>query len=103
MLNKPDPPPKILYAAPATRFYLRFQGDAVPVPPYPVQGVVPWSGTQPLMVWYQPSAGIETPLLRAPCRSFVARAAAANVNPRTRLSHITPLSSVIGSPPNDAV
>jgi hypothetical protein len=27
-----------------------------------------------------------------PCRSFVARAAAANVNPSTRLSHMTPFS-----------
>ena len=27
-----------------------------------------------------------------PCRSFVVRAAAANVNPRTRLSHMTPFS-----------
>jgi hypothetical protein len=48
------------------------------------------SGT---LVWYPPFSGSPSP-----CRPLLARAAAANVNPRTRLSHPTPLSSVIGAP-----
>jgi hypothetical protein len=91
------------------RFYLRFQGYAVPVPcpPCPVQVPAPWSGTHPLLS----SAVLCCPLLSsaallssdgllswsfcgspAPLCPFLARAAAANVNPRTRLSHVKPLS-----------
>jgi hypothetical protein len=42
-----------------------------------------------------PFASLRRPLFEVPatlCRPFVARAAAANVNPRTRLGHMTPLS-----------
>ena len=30
---------------------MRFQGYAVPVPPCPVPGEVPWPGNQPLLAW----------------------------------------------------
>ena len=50
----------------------------------------PWSGTQ---FWYpqpsQPSQPSPVP--------FLARAAAANVNPRTRLSHVTEIPLLLGS------
>jgi hypothetical protein len=62
---------------------LRFQGCAVPV----------WSGTQPLLVWYPSFLWSSAGLFcgpRDPLFSLVVRAAAANVNPRTRLSHMTP-------------
>ena len=48
----------------------------------------PWSGTYPLLAWEPAFEVVHEP----PCHPFVARAAAANVNPRTRLSHMTPIS-----------
>jgi hypothetical protein len=89
------------------RFHLRFHGYAIPLPPRPAlshlcsgtlvwhPGPVPRSGTRPSLV-----------VSRPPVAPFVARAAAANVNPRTRLSHDRdPACSrgVIGAPANDAV
>ena len=66
----------------------------------PVPSLVsrPWPGKQPSLVWEapflwsSPSCGPSQPLFcgpRDPMFSFVVRAAAANVNPRTRLSHVT--------------
>ena len=67
---------------------------------------VPWPGNQPSLVWEaavpglgssRPWSGKHSPRglrggPRGPLFSFVVRAAAANVNPRTRLSHMTPFS-----------
>ena len=52
-----------------------------------------WSGKHPSLVWEAPFAAPSQPLFcgpRNPLFSFVVRAAAANVDPRTRLSHMTP-------------
>ena len=75
-----SPEPPVTRGA-AANVNLQYQGYAVPVPPRPVQCVVSWCGTHPLLVLYPTFLW-----------SFVVRAAAANVNPRTRLSHMTPFS-----------
>ena len=60
-----------------------------------------WSGTQ---VWHPPFADLRRPSLvvillfsRPPPAPLLARAAAANVNPRTRLSHMTETPPFLGS------
>ena len=55
-----------------------------PVPPCPIPGVVPTlrCPSHPLLVVLPP---------------LLARAAAANVNPRTRLSHVTEIPPLLGS------
>ena len=84
-----------------------FRDHAVPLPPCLALFHL-WSST---LVWYPPSAGFRWPRnhpsqpLRStllvvpepPCPPFVARAAAANVNPRTRLSHMTGIPLLLGS------
>jgi hypothetical protein len=50
-------------------------------------------------LWSSPSCGPSQPLFsgpRDPLLSFVVRAAAANVNPRTRLSHMTEIPPLLG-------
>jgi hypothetical protein len=73
----------------------RFQGYAVPLPLCPSSL---WSGTlvrYPLLS----SAGLVPPLCLvvpgAPCCPFLARAAAANVNTRTRLSNVTEIPPLL--------
>ena len=60
-----------------------------------------WPGKHPSLVWEAPVPGLGS-TLRAPFEvvplfSFVVRAAAANVNPRTRLNHVTEIPPVLWS------
>ena len=60
----------------------------------------PWSGNQPSLVWEGLFAVLRSPFPggpRGPMFSLVVRAAAANVNPRTRLSHVTEIPPLLGS------
>ena len=63
-----------------------------PAPPCPAM-FRPSSGTHPLP-WSSRGHFVVTP---PPCLPFVAGAAAANINPRTRLSHMTEIPSLLGS------
>ena len=61
--------------------------------------LIPWSGAHPLLAGYPPTLLLVASFWGSPGPP-VALAAAANVNPRTRLSHVTEIPP---APANDGV